>query len=419
MKLLGRLPESVIGSRWLQWVLLIAGPVVVSGTVWLCNLASGSAFAPGCAIPGVLVDAADQTGLLAATAKLIPFVDALHAPHSTCRSVPFSADLPNMVLSVTAGLAVSVYLLFALRVLRLRGELEETGLIPSRELERTTLRDVLLAVRPRTGPAVWVENTVLALLSLLGSAGMYFWLYTRGPIFRDLAGSYSHMGSTGVTTETLRANWWANHTTHPQNTALGVAVGAIGLYFALKQGNVFLRVTTLVLRLRRMDRPVEFVPRWLDRDYGWRPVGGLVTLGYLAILIFLASFSAAMYALRGEKGGLSQGISILLALIAVIAAVANGLFLVALIASIRRVFADSVRLERRRILAALRGVSVSTTRRRLRAVDRLSLLTEGSNLADVPNYPISGRWLRFLGLVPAFLGALWTFSNEVSRAFGL
>jgi hypothetical protein len=37
----------------------------------------------------------------------------------------------------------------------------------------------------------------------------------------------------------------------------------------------------------------------------------------------------------------------------------------------------------------------------------------------VPNYPISGRWLRLFGVLPAILGALWTFSNEVGRALGI
>jgi hypothetical protein len=142
-------------------------------------------------------------------------------------------------------------------------------------------------------------------------------------------------------------------------------------------------------------------------------------MGYLAIFTFLASFSAALYALRSDQGGLSQSVSILLALIAVVSAGANGVFFITLIATIRKVFGDSVKLERRRILGALRGVDLSTARRRMRAVDRLSLLTEGTNLADVPDYPIRGRWLRFLGVVPAFLGALWTFSNEVGRAFGI
>jgi hypothetical protein len=419
VKLLDRIPDDIKSSRWLQWVLLFAGPVTVSGTVWVVNILTGTAFAPGCGIVGVLLDAADESGFLAAVGKLVPLVDTITPPHSSCQSVPFSADLPNMVLSVTAGLAVSVYLLFALRVLQLREELEESGLVPTRALDRPTLRDVLLAIKPRTGPVVWLENLVLGVLSIAGSGGMYFWLYTRGPIFRDLAGSYTHMGSSGVSTELLRQHWWANHTAHPVNTGLGITVGAIGLYFALKQGNVFMRVALLLVRLRRMDRPVEFVPRWLDRDYGWRPVSGLVTMGYLAILTFLASFSAALYALRSDQGGLYQSVSILLALIAVVSAGANGVFLISLIATIRKVFRDSVKLERRRILGALRGVELATARRRMRAVDRLSLLTEGTNLADVPDYPISGRWLRFVGVVPAFLGALWTFSNEVGRAFGI
>jgi hypothetical protein len=256
-------------------------------------------------------------------------------------------------------------------------------------------------------------------VSIGGSAAMYYGLYNHGPIFRDLAGSYRGMGSTDVTVDMLRQNWWANHETHPVNTALGIAVGAIGLFFALKQRSIFVLIGRWLRTLRAAQRPVEFVPKWLDGDYGWRPVKGLVSLGYLAVLVFLASFSAALYALRSDEPGLSRLLSVLLALIAVFAAVTNGIFIVSLIVTIRRLFADSVASERTRILTALRQAQGPAAGRRRRSLDRLYLLTEGSNLADVPNYPIAGRWVRVFGVVPAFIGALWTFGTEVGRALGI
>ena len=410
------LPAELRQSRLMQLLILAAGPVAVSGVMWLANIASGTAFADGCGIGGVLVAAADQAGVLNALDRLIPFLATLEPPASDCHSVPFSADLPNMVLSVTAGLSVSIYVVFNLRLGILREQLETSGLISRRSLERAGLTDFLESGRPRSRHE-GLENTVLLVLSLVGSAAMYYWLYTQGPIFRDLAGSYVHMGST-ATTEELRQNWWANHNMHPINTALGIGVGWLGLFFALKQRTVFVAIGRWMRRLRSAPRPVEFVPKWLDRDFGWRPISGLVTLGYLAIFTFLASFSAALYALRSDQPGVSRLLSVLLGVIALVAAVTNGVFIVTLISSIRRIFADSVAYERTRILAALRAADLPTGRRR-RGLDRLYLLTEGSNLADVPNYPISGRWLRFLGVLPAFLGALWTFGNEVGRAFGI
>ena len=417
MTLLERLPDTALRSRTLQWGLLAAGPVTVSGIVWLANILSGSAFARGCGIGGVLVDAALSTGARD-TLNRLPLIGAITAPTSQCTSVPFSADLPNMVLSVTAGLAVSVFVVFNLRLRLLRGDLEASGLVSATSLERSGLGAALDAGRPRRGRDVLLDAG-LALLSIAGSAAMYFWLYTHGPIFRDLAGSYRHMGSTDVTTEMLRQNWWANHETHPVNTALGIAVGAVGLFFALKQRSIFVLIGRWLRKLRATPRPVEFVPKWLDRDYGYRPVKGLVSLGYLAVFTFLASFSAALYALRSDEPGLSRLLSILLGLIAVFAAVTNGLFLVSLITTIRRLFADSVAHERARILTALRQAEGPMARRRRRSLDRLYLLTEGSNLADVPNYPISGRVVRVFGVLPAFLGALWTFGSEVGRAFGI
>jgi hypothetical protein len=417
VKLLDRMPDSALRTRAMQWGLLAAGPATVSGIVWLVNIVSGTAFAPGCGIAGVLVDAAIGSGVRDALVRLLPLFESLTAPTSECTSVPFSADLPNMVLSVTAGLAVSVYVVFNLRLRLLRGDLETSGLVSTASLERSGLGQALAAGLPRRQRDVLLD-VGLALVSLVGSAAMYYWLYTHGPIFRDLAGSYRHMGSTGATTEVLRQNWWANHETHPVNTALGIAVGAIGLFFALKQRSVFVLIGRWLRRLRVSPRPVEFVPKWLDRDYGWRPVSGLVSLGYLAVLTFLASFSAALYALRSDEPGLSRLLSLLLALIAIFAAVTNGIFIVSLITTIRRLFSGSVAYERARILAALRQPDGPAARRRRRSLDRLYLLTEGTNLADVPGYPISGRWLRFAGVLPAFLGALWTFSTEVGRAIG-
>jgi hypothetical protein len=137
LKLFTRLPESVRASRTLQWLILFGGPAAVSGAMWLVNLVNGTAFAPGCGIGGVLLAAADQTGLLAAADRVLPLVDVLRPPASSCHSVPFSADLANMVLSVTAGLALSVYLLFDLRLGRLRDELVGSGLIVSPSGSRT------------------------------------------------------------------------------------------------------------------------------------------------------------------------------------------------------------------------------------------------------------------------------------------
>ena len=412
-----KVPAVLRHSRPLQWLLLAAGPFLVSGVMWVANIASGTAFAAGCGIGGVLVAAADQAGVLAALDRLIPFLGAIEPPASDCHSVPFSADLPNMVLSITAGLSVSIYVVFNLRLGALREQLETSGLISRRSLERAGLTDFLESGRPRSRHE-GLENAVLLVLSLVGSAAMYYWLYTQGPIFRDLAGSYAHMGSSAKTDE-LRQNWWANHNEHPINTFLGISVGWVGLYFAFKQRTVFVAIGRWMRRLRDAPRPVEFVPRWLDRDYGWRPVSGLVSLGYLAIFTFLASFSAALYALRSDQPGVSRLLSVLLAVIALVAAVTNGVFISTLISSIRRIFAQSVAFERTRILTALREADLPITRRRRRGLDRLYLLTEGANLADVPNYPISGRWFRYLGVLPAFLGALWTFGNEVGRAFGI
>jgi hypothetical protein len=353
-----------------------------------------------------------------------------------------------MTLAVTAGFAVSIYLVFNERLRRLPYQLEETGLVSDRSRGRSGLTgDLGLAPRRllMDGPGA---TAILALVSLAGSATMYFWLYTHGPIFRDLAGTYTDMGSAGVTPALLRDNWWANHQHHPVNTALGVLVGAIGLFFAVKQGLVFFAVGTSLVRLRRRHGPVEFVPRWIDTDYGWRPFAGLVNLGYLAAFDFLASFSAALYMLRSDNPGPSQVLSVVLGVIATAGVIANTVFLVSLIFTIRTLFGDSVADERQRIRVLLRPPapvseparvpvqapparvpsSVDTSGTALSnevaepggalPEDRMFLLTEAISLASAPRYPIGGRLRRLITFVPPLVAAAWTFGNQVFQAFG-
>jgi len=300
---------------------------------------------------------------------------------------------------------VSVHGVFQLRLRLLRGDLETSGLLSGRSVQRSGLGEALArgltrgrkgcVHRRRTGAGQRRRQRGHVLLAL----------HPR-PIFRDLAGSYQHMGSTQASTELLRRNWWANHEAHPVNTALGIAVGAVGLFYALKQRSVFVQIGRWLRALRLAQRPVEFRAQVArpglrlapDQRAGLARVPGRV---HVPGLVF-----GALYALRSDQPGLSRLLSVLLAVIAIFAAVTNGLFIVTLISTIRRLFADSVAYERTRILAALRDAEIPTARRRRRGAGPALLLTEGTNLADVPNYPISGRWLRFLGVVPAFLGAL-------------
>ncbi len=435
--------SALLSTRGRQVGVLLSGPILLSVIMWIVNAVTGTAVGAGCGSGGVLLDAASRSRILDGLHRLFPFLPSVAVPHSACHSVPFSADLPNMTLAVTAGFAVSIYVVFNDRLRRLQSDLEETGLVSPIGLQQSGLAAELAGPprrRPLSGP---FATTLLAVGSVIGSATMYVWLYTHGPIFRDLAGAYTDMGSPGVTAELLRQNWWANHQYHPVNTAMGILVGAIGLFFAVEQGIAFLAFGTFLVRLRRTRRPVEFVPRWIDTDYGWGPCAGLVSLGYLAAFDFLASFSAALYMLRSDNPGPSQVLPIVLAVIATAGVLANAAFLLSLMHTIRKLFRDSVTEERRRIRLLLRPTPAGSATAGPAAEptpagpttagpaaagpspavggppeDRLFLLTEALSLTSAPTYPIGGRMRRLITFVPPFVAAAWTFGNQVYQAFG-
>jgi hypothetical protein len=196
-----------------------------------------------------------------------------------------------MVLSVTAGLSVSIYVVFNLRLGILREQLETSGLISRSSLERAGLTDFLESGRPRSRHEA-LENTVLIVLSVVGSAAMYYWLYTQGPIFRDLAGSYTHMGSTGSPPRNCGRTGGPTTPRIPSTPRSGSASARSGCSSRSSSAPCSSRSDGGCAGCGPRPVPVDFVPKWLDRDYGWRPVSGLVTLGYLAIFTFLASFSA-------------------------------------------------------------------------------------------------------------------------------
>src|SRR5262245_35716819 len=168
VKLIDRLPETTLRSRGLQWGLLAAGPITVSGIMWLANVITGTAFAPGCGIAGVLLDAALESGARNLFGGLPPSRTIAAAP-SECPSVPVSADLPNMVLSVTAGLAVSIFVVFNLRLRLLQGDLQTSGLVSTTSLDRSALGTSLApdrSGRSRDKVLASILDGILAVVSI-------------------------------------------------------------------------------------------------------------------------------------------------------------------------------------------------------------------------------------------------------------
>jgi hypothetical protein len=434
--ILDRLAAVVTRNQFTQWCLLLAGPVGLYGLMWTANLIAGTVTSPTCGAGGIILDASERSGALRVLRDSVPFLAQTRPPPSRCQSVPFSADLANQTLAVTAGLAVTIYILFNLRLRTVGQQLQQTGVITAASLDRSGLADLVAkAARPRYPRAARIAfNIGLLALGLALSGLMYYWIYAYGPIFRDLAQSYGERGSLGISSASLRANWWANHEHHPVNMALGAVVGAIGLFFASKQGIAFFNFTRFAWLARRLkDRaPTEYVPAWLDKNHGWKPVAGLVNLGYLAALVFLSSFAAALYMLRTREERLVQILVAILAAIATTGAIANAGFLGNLVWTVRSLFSASVDRERaelkrrldeadRRCNPAGDGDSDGPSDHPVRPASdggRLYLLTRATQLAQVRPYPLSGRAIRALSLAPAIF-AVYKFLDEVTRAFGL
>ncbi|MFI6284626.1 hypothetical protein ACIBCM_07690 [Streptomyces sp. NPDC051018] len=325
-----------------------------------------------------------------------------------CRTLPLTADLPSVALGFTSTLAMAVYLILITRLSRLKEEIVESGLVQNSDFRTGDLADRLTRLESgiRLGRAA---KTALAAASIAGSAGLYTWAYRGGRAFTDLAA----ISSSDPSVQSVRESWWANYTERPLLAALWIGIGSIGLYFATKQGYVYQRLLAFSWASRK-EWTFQYVGRDRDDDFGWKPVGRIITMVYLGFLNFTVSLTSAAYLLRGESGDWKNPVVGLVALIGIWANAGILLALLTVMIKSHRSIVERRRLELAAEIARLHesgGGSGPAER-----YARLSYLSgQGALLHEAPRwYPLRGRLKPVFSLAPIVL-ALYKLGVELSK----
>lgn len=391
-RLLDEYPERVTPEGRPGQLAFICGvPLGIMTLVWAACAAEGLATAPGCS-PATLLHVA---------------VPAAGDGVTACRTLPLVADLPSAALGFTSTLAVTLYLTLITRLARLKEEIVESGLVRSPDLAAGDLarRLTALETRVRIGrPA----KTALAFACVAGSAGLYFWAYDGGRAFTDL----SAVSASHPSMESIRVSWWANYLEHPLMAAIWILIGSLGLYFAAKQGYIYQRLLAFSWGARGMW-DFQYVSRAQNDDFGWKPVGRVITMVYLGFLNFTVSLTAAAYLLRGESGDWKNPV---VGVVALVGIWANAGILLALLTVMIRNHRSVVERQRSAVAAEIARVREEARSGAVTDDARLALLTaEGGLLYEAPRwYPLRGRLKPIFSLLPILL-TLYKFSEEFTK----
>lgn len=392
-RVLDEYPEKVTPAGKLgQFLFICAVPLGIMTLVWAACNYYGVATAPHCS-PGTLLHLA---------------IPAARDDLTACRVLPLAADLPSVALGFTSSLAMSIYLTLIARLSRLKDDIVESGLVNASDFADGDLATRLSELE-RTIRLGRSAKVGLAALSVAGSAGLYLWAYRGGRAFADLA----IVSTSRPSTESIRASWWAHYDERPLLAAAWIAIGSLGLYFATKQGYIYQRLLSFSWGARKAWN-FQYVSRARDDDFGWKPVGRIITMVYLGFLNFTVSLTAAAYLLRGESGDWKNPV---VAFVALLGIWANAGILIALLTVMiknhRKVVARE-RLEVAREITRLQHVQTGK-----RAAERdagLARFTaQGTLLFEAPRwYPLRGKLKPVLSLAPVLL-ALYKFGVELTK----
>jgi hypothetical protein len=292
---------KVSGAR--EAVLLTVVPILTFGFVYAIANVSGVAYSPGCNSVSNFV-----RNLLFQPIK-----------PSTCHSVPFLSDIPTVILSFTCPFALVGYRLLRRRLTSIVAALTATGLLRTQSAA-TSIGDVIGRVE-RTVDLTPARRLLFFLVSVV----LVTWLYSRnlanGHLFNTLGDQPNHTSIAAG----LRATWWANYHYHPVLAVVCILLGSLGVTYALRAGWLYLSVGAALYATRTssIERlPVEFVPRWRDRSYGWSPVTGVLMLIYVSTINLAMSMVSVFDMLRNETWTLLVAV-----LFAVIGVVSNMLII--------------------------------------------------------------------------------------------
>jgi hypothetical protein len=375
-----------------HWWSLIIFPLGILGLIWMFTAIAGVAEAPNCNVTQIFAHIVIRT----------------HSSSVSCRSVPFTADIPSGVLCVTSASAVSIYFVFAARLRTLMPQLVDTGLVDQDAFTKQPLLHVRRALERGVQVKLGIRFASYILCLGLGVA-LYRWTYLNGEIFKNLATLYPAHSHKHPSPIDLRNMWWANYHSHPWLAAIWIIVGATGTYYAARQGYTYMIVGTFVLRVRKLFT-VNYVPKWLDRDYGWRPLPIVISTAYIGALNFVISYTAVLYLLRGPGTGGFR--NILLVLIAVIGVSANSIFLLTIVFTIRTLHQSAVRRELSAVNTDMLAIQYG---HRVHNSERAYALVYAIDLVNSPQYPIQRRWVRIAVSAASGLLAIARLIAEIRK----
>ncbi|MFF0449584.1 hypothetical protein ACFYT4_24755 [Streptomyces sp. NPDC004609] len=392
-RVLDEYPGKVTPSGKAGQILFLCGvPLVIMALVRVACEIEKMATAPGC-------------GPLTLLHLAFP---AARDDVTDCRALPLTADLPSVALGFTSTLAMAIYLVLIARLSRLKDETVASGLVRESDFRTGDLAERLTKLDEgiRLGRAM---KTALAAASIAGSVGLYLWAYRGGRAFADLAA----VSAADPSVQSVRASWWANYTERPLLAAVWILIGSIGLYFATKQGYVYQRLLAFSWASRKAWA-FQYVGRDRDDDFGWKPVGRIITMVYLGFLNFTVSLTAAAYLLRGESGDWKNPV---VGLVALIGIWANAGILVALLTVMIKSHRSIV--ERRRAEVAAEIVRLNESGGPSGPAERYARLNylsgQGTLLHETPRwYPLRGKLKPVFSLAPIVL-ALYKLGVELSK----
>ena len=211
-------------------------------------------------------------------------------PTSTCASVPFLADAPMILLSLTCPFALAGYYVMARRQKALLADLERNGAIAPGAGSALPLPFRWL----RTGVPHVVIRFGLLVLSFVITFGLYTWALDSNFIFTLLA-------NADHPTEELQATWWANIDEHPALGIMALAIGTIGIYYAIRVGAVYVAFGEVIRKVTTAP-VVTYVPSWRDSEYGWQPVTSALKVIYFSAINLAVSCVAVFHMIRSSVG---------------------------------------------------------------------------------------------------------------------
>jgi hypothetical protein len=280
---------TVSGKKEALFLTLV--PASTFALVLVATWVSGVAHQPGCnSVSNFLANLAFRS-----------------AQPSTCRAVPFLSDVPTLILSFGCPFAFVSYRLLRRRLASLYQALGSTGLLRGPEESKEKISRGIARLEREVDLTPFTRFALFCV-----SVGMVTWLYLRnlsdGDLFNTLA-STAEDGTTNA--DQLRATWWANYESHPFLAALCVLIGSVGVTYAIRAGWLYLRLGGVLFVTRKAPPdtlPVRYVPRWVDRSYGWSPVTGVLMLIYFSTVNFAMSMVAVFDMLRNETWTLAVAV---------------------------------------------------------------------------------------------------------------